>query len=385
MTADPVPRREPFRLLPQDLDLGWTPYAWLIYLAVFVAYLPRVGYEPLEWVLVGLLVTVFLALYFVGYWLRDRRLLWVIAGITAIGLLLAPRNPGASVFFVYAAAFAGFTGSRRLAIGAIIAVVLCLGAEAWLLGLPPAFWIPGLVFSLLIGGVNSHYGEVARTRAQLQRAEEEVERLAKLAERERIARDLHDLLGHTLSLITLKAELAGRLLERDPVRAAVEIGEVERISRTALAEVRQAVTGFRASGLDAELVNAKLVTAAAGITLKCRVDQEAVEGLDDRALGMVLREAITNVIRHSGATSCELTIARHARGIRLTLEDDGCGLGGAPEGSGIAGMRARIAALGGELRLEDGAGTRLVVELSEPPAHPPDPTRLVVAAAEGRP
>lgn len=385
MTGDAGPRRGGLRLLPPDLDLGWTPYAWLIYLAVFFAYLPQVDYAPVEWLLVGLALAAFLGLYFVGYWIRDRRLLWVIAGITVIGLMLAPRNPGASVFFVYATAFAGFTGSRRLAIGVIVAVVLTLGAEAWVLGLPPSFSIPGVVFGLLIGGVNSHYGEVARTRARLQRAEEEVERLATLAERERIARDLHDLLGHTLSLITLKAELAGRLLDRDPARAAAEIRDVERISRTALDEVRQAVTGYRASGLDAELANAKLATAAAGIALKCDIDPHATLQVDVRALAMVLREAVTNVIRHSGATSCGLTIERQDRTVRVTLEDNGRGLAGSDEGSGIAGMRARVAALGGQLRLEDGAGTRLVVELPDTPENHAGSARLVVAGAEGNP
>ena len=124
------------------------------------------------------------------------------------------------------------------------------------------------IFTLLIGAVCIRSAEVQRANARLRMAQEEVERLAKTAERERIARDLHDLLGHTLSLITLKAELAGKLVERDPERAGREIREVERISREALREVRTAVAGYRSEGLQAEMGRARLALEAAGVRLE---------------------------------------------------------------------------------------------------------------------
>ena len=110
MKAEEGDGRGRFRLLPEDEDLGWTPYAWLIYLVFFVAYLPFVARSSADWISSLGGVVVFLVLYFVGYRLRDRRILWVILGITLIGVFLAPGNPGASVFFIYASAFAGYAG-----------------------------------------------------------------------------------------------------------------------------------------------------------------------------------------------------------------------------------------------------------------------------------
>jgi len=374
MTAKQENQRRRFRLLPEDEDLGWTPYAWLIYLALFVVYLPMVARTRTDWAISAAGIALFLVLYFTGYWLRDRRILWVIAGITAIGVALAPGNPGAAIFFIYAAAFAGFTGPPRLSAAVIATIAAVLAAEAWVLGLSPAFWIPGLIFTIVIGGVNSHFGEAARTRAKLQRAEEEIEHLAQLGERERIARDLHDLLGHTLSLITLKSELAGKLVDSNPERAAAEIRDVERISRAAMAEVRQTVAGYRAAGFEAELANAKLATSAAAITLRCATAEVTLSQEESRLLAQVLREAITNIVRHSGATECSVVLERDSKRLRLTIADNGHGLEGASEGHGIAGMRRRLESAGGSLRLADDDGTRLVAELagqSRPPAAGP--------------
>jgi len=364
MKAEQENQRRRFRLLPEDEDIGWTPYAWLIYLALFVVYLPMVARTRTDWAVSVAGIALFLVLYFTGYWLRDRRILWVIAGITAIGVALAPGNPGASVFFVYAAAFAGFTGPPRLSAAVIALIAAVLAGEAWLLGLSPAFWIPGLIFTVVIGGVNSHFGEAARTRAKLQRAEEEIERLAQLAERERIARDLHDLLGHTLSLITLKSELAGKLVAKDPERAVAEIRAVERISRAAMAEVRQTVAGYRTIGFEAELANAKLATSAAGIALHCATAEVALAPEESRVLSQVLREAVTNIVRHSGATKCSVALERDSKELRLIISDNGCGLAEASEGHGIGGMRQRLESAGGRLQLADDGGARLVAVLT---------------------
>lgn len=364
MKAEKKNRRFRLGLLPEDGELGWTPYAWLIYLALFIVYLPVVAKTETDWALSIGGVALFLVLYFTGYWLRDRRILWVIAGITTIGVVLAPANPGACVFFIYAAAFAGLTGPPRLSAAVIALITAVLAGEAWLLGLSPAFWIPGLIFTVVIGGVNSHFGEAARARAKLQRAEEEIERLAQLAERERIARDLHDLLGHTLSLITLKSELAGKLVAKDPERAVAEIRAVERISRAAMAEVRQTVAGYRTIGFEAELANAKLATSAAGIALHCATAKVALAPQESRVLSQVLREAVTNIVRHSGATKCSVALERDSKELRLIISDNGCGLAEASEGHGIGGMRQRLESAGGSLQLLDDGGARLVARLA---------------------
>ena len=125
--------------------------------------------------------------------------------------------------------------------------------------------VPALVFTIVTGAANIFDAERERAQRRLRRADEEIERLAALAERERIARDLHDLLGHTLSVIVVKSELAARLAERDPARAGEEMRDVERIGREALAEVRAAVVGYRAQGLRGELDGARRALAAAGV------------------------------------------------------------------------------------------------------------------------
>jgi two-component system sensor histidine kinase DesK len=193
--------------------------------------------------------------------------------------------------------------------------------------------------------------------------------LAALAERERIARDLHDVLGHTLSVIVLKAELAGRLIALDPGRATTEIADVERISRTALAEVREAIGGYRARGLAAEIDAARLTLDAAGVTLIAESSQAppaALNPQEETALALALREAVTNIVRHSQATTCKLRFVTESGQRRLVVEDDGQHHV-AREGNGLRGMRERIESLGGQFSMERGIdhnrGTRLTIEL----------------------
>jgi two-component system, NarL family, sensor histidine kinase DesK len=352
------------RLLPESgrKELGWTPYVWLFYLSFFLleaALRPM----PLAWRAAALFsVPLFLFLYFRGYWVWGRRLLPVVAAIVALGVLLMPTVPSAAVFFIYGAAFVGRLGPPRVGVRALLLIVLVALAETWLFGLPPYAWMPAVIVSLLIGGPNIHFAEAQRQREKLRLAEDEIAHLAKVAERERIARDLHDLLGHTLSVIVLKSELASKLAARDPLRAAAEIGDVERISREALAEVRRAVQGYRSRGLRAELDAARPALDAAGIELAAELPELRLAPATEGVLALALREAITNVVRHSGARQCRVRLESGDGRVRLEVRDDGRG-GSAPEGAGLAGMRERALALGGELLRETGSGTRLLVSL----------------------
>lgn len=354
-------RRVSFSLLPRSSPLGWTPYAWLVYVSFFLVWAVMYN-SPVDWLIDGPAFVLFLALYFRGFWLGGRALLRVALAILAIGLLLAPRNPGASCFVIYAAAFMGEVGPPRLGIRWLIGVVAIVALESWLLDLHPGFWIPAIVLSLLVGGTNIHFGEMRRKDRALIQAHEEARHLAAVAERERIARDLHDLLGHTLSVIVLKSELASKLADRDPVRATAEIREVERISRHALAEVRRAIHGYRGERLDDELMAAQRALEAAGVALVADVEAVPLGADEDRALALALREAITNVVRHARATTCRVTLSQHPGIVRLTVQDDGIG-GGGLEGAGLAGMRTRLTALGGTLHHDGTSGTRLTLEI----------------------
>ncbi len=361
------------RLLPPDkTEMGWVPCIWLIYLVGFAAY-PFLAHQSLQVVFVTFLgVAVFLGLYFWSFWLSGSRVLWAVAGMVALALLYSPYNAGASSLWVYAAATLSKLEHPRLAFRGLLALLVLLALESWLAPLSIYVWLSAGLFSLIIGVASRQQEKLRRTHARLLQAQDEVERLAKVAERERIGRDLHDLLGHTLSLITLKAELAGKLFTRDPQAARREIADLERISREALKEVRSAVSGYRAEDLRAELVRARMALDAADVVLVAEASLPPdLTPAEDSALAFALREAVTNVVRHAGAKTCRVRIETGGEIVRLEISDDGRDGSGklatlAPEGSGLTGMRERLGALGGKVERGNEApegGTRLVITL----------------------
>lgn len=203
---------------------------------------------------------------------------------------------------------------------------------------------------------------------ELRTAREELARLAVAEERLRIARDLHDLLGHSLSVIALKSELAGRLAPRDGSRAAAEIADVERVARRSLRDVREAVAGYRQPTLADELAGVRDLLAAAGLETRIDADPGPLPPAIDAALAWAVREGATNVIRHSGARRCQLRVARTAGGARVEVTDDGRGAEETPRdgsGSGLRGLAERAAALGGRMTAgsDEAGGFRLCIEL----------------------
>jgi two-component system sensor histidine kinase DesK len=172
---------------------------------------------------------------------------------------------------------------------------------------------------------------------------------------------LHDVLGHTLSVIILKSELAGKLIDRDPQRAKLEMADVEKTSREALAEVRTTIRGYRAYSLEAELKQAQATLETAGVKVKSESAEVALTPVQESVVALVVREAVTNVVRHAGARNCLLRLTPVNGTCRFEIQDDGRG-GGAAEGNGLRGMRERIEALGGTLQRETNSGTRLTIE-----------------------
>ena len=347
------------RLLPPEQR--WIPYAWLVYLgSYFVEPIVR-GWQPWYWAATIAGALMFLASYFRGHWERGGRLVAIVALQAGLGVGFSLSNAGAGVFFIYAASFAGRLERPRNALRLIAAVTAIGAATAWLIHPTAWYWMTTLVFAPLIGGVNLHFHQVGRANAGLRLAHAEIERLAAVAERERIARDLHDVLGHTLSLITLKSQLAGRLVGRDAERALQEILEVEQVARSAMSEVRQTIRGYRAT-LDDEVARARALLAAAGIAGEFALEVTAPDARRDEVLAFVLREGVTNVARHSGATRCHVRVTASEGGCTLTIDDDGRGAVLAA-GSGVRGMRERVAATGGTLTYHASDGTRLAVTL----------------------
>jgi two-component system sensor histidine kinase DesK len=351
------------RLIPKS-DEGWTPYAWIVYLTFFV-FSPMLIARPraIDWVISIAGTIVFLALYFRGYWVRGRDIVPIIAGIALLGIVFLPFNVSAGVFFIYAAAFASRLDHDRAAIGVIAALVITLMIEAAVTHIHPLSIAWAVVFTIIVGAINIHYASVGRANKRLRLAQEEIEHLAKVAERERIARDLHDLLGHTLSVIILKSELASKLGERDPERARAEIRDVERISRDALAQVRAAVRGYRSGGLQAELVSAREALRAAGVEVETAVDNVQLPAAHEVVVALAIREAATNVVRHAAAKHCRIALSVAGGVCTVTVSDDGRG-GNVPFGDGLTGMRERFEALGGMLTRDGARGTTVTMTMS---------------------
>jgi len=350
------------QLLPKDRDLGWTPYAWLIYLVFFVV-MPFAVDAPVSTrmlTVAGTMVAV--PVYFWSYWLRGRRIIWTLAIFFALGTFFAKINPASSVFITYAACFLGQSGEPRIGFRYLGALLALTGLESWLFHFPADFWLFALIFAALMGSVSIHYAQRRRLTDKLIRAHEQAEHLAKIAERERIARDLHDLLGHTLSVIVLKSELAAKLAEKDVTRAVSEIRDVERISRDALAQVRDAVRGYRSGSFESEVRQAREALEAAGVQVEASLQPPSLTPSQESVFALALREAVTNVVRHAQATVCRLSLRRDGPYCELEIADNGRG-GSLVEGSGLSGMRERVEALGGILERDGSHGTLLRIRV----------------------
>ena len=293
-----------------------------------------------------------------------------------------PWNPAAWTYAVFACAMVPYNGSWLAAAAKMATIQVLLVLEGIFL-----HW-PWYTFPIVMGvctstGAGSLLGRINRSKnLELRMSHEQIRQLAATAERERIGRDLHDLLGHTLSLITLKLELSRKLFDRDPAAAKRELTEAEDVARHALAEVRSAVTGIRAAGFAAELASAALLLRASGVQFD---SQQLVSDLPESiecGLALVLREAATNIARHAHAARAEASIARVGDSVQLRIEDNGRG-GVHAQGNGLRGMRERVQALGGSLRLDSppGGGTRLCIEVPLPAARlQPEPAAEPVAA-----
>lgn len=357
-------------LLPPRVRHSWLPYIWLFWLLGFFQKWFYVPIEPVEFALALGTVAVFLPLYFNGYWRTGPRLLLTTAGCVLIGIVWLPFNAGAMPFFVYGSAFVGRAGQPRRAFAYISGIAVLLAAESLLLGAPTAFLLFGPPVCAVVGAATIHFARAERRESELKQSRADVRRLAAVAERERIARDLHDLLGHTLSIIAIKAELAAKLAARGDGRAEQEIREVESVSRSALRQVREAVAGSHHADLEGELANAHLACDARGIEFA--VDRPVMDLPEhhEAVFAMCLREAITNVVRHSDASHCRASVARKGQQIRLTVVDDGRG-GVIQEGAGLAGMRERVKQAGGEMSVESRQGVTVTVRVPLADADPP--------------
>lgn len=343
------------------VHLLWT--GWVFFTPMFGG-----GYTLLWLWLTLLTYPVFLALY-ARQLLAPRRHAPVYAlGMVVLGLALLPWYPSGLSYFIFGCVTVRV--SRSGSAWRYLAQLVVLNAAFLAIALWAGYhwqqlvWISSMTF--IIGAIVNVETTNKDRDAALQLSQDEVRRLAATAERERIGRDLHDLLGHTLSLITLKLELSRKLLDRDPERSRVEMAEAEGIARQALAEVRSAVTGIRASDLAAELAAARLLLECQHVHLHYLPPPPMPVEIE-RDLALVLREAATNIARHADAHQAWVEFTRDGHLLTLQIRDDGRGTVHT-DGNGLTGMRERVAALRGTMRVASapGQGTTVVVQVPLP-------------------
>ncbi len=349
---------------------------WLLFLAYPVSSLFRPGIAlELRWS--GVLgIALFAALYVWltgAHWAGARVGIWHYAGLAAMtllagaGTLVLATNGLALFIFAAVSATSVLPPWQGAAASAVLAgAVLAMGARFGpLLGSTAFFAAETLLIGISLIGIR----RMAETIRELQAARQEIARLAVADERLRFARDLHDLLGHSLSVITLKSELAGRLLPASPERAAAEVADIERVAREALREVREAVSGYRQAQFWREVDAARQVLSTAGIA--CTYNSEVAAELPPElqsVLGWAVREAATNVLRHSGARHCAIRIGTGAGWATLEVTDDGRGADSPDAGNGLRGLSERALACGGRLEAGPGGegGYRLAVSVPLP-------------------
>lgn len=264
-------------------------------------------------------------------------------------------GPAALSFVPFVQSFAVFALPRPtcwwFAAGLVLAttatVVLVLGTEELTL----VFILVGVTAAAVAGRLLAEGGEAHDTAVRGRDVAEE---------RERVARDVHDVLGHSLTVLSIKAELASRLVDTDLDRARAELADISRLSREALGEVRATVGGLRAARLEDEVAAARTALAGRGIEADLPSDVRTADPRYRPVMGWVLREAVTNVVRHSRASRCVVRLEEAA----LTVHDDGCGIDLARgPGNGLRGLRERVEAAGGRFSVGPDAagGTRLEV------------------------
>jgi two-component system, NarL family, sensor histidine kinase DesK len=287
-----------------------------------------------------------------------------IACIVALGYIVCYFNLAGLGYLIFAFFSIAFSFKIRNAYVVIAAIIVAYMAEVALLGHGFTTLMSVTMPAVLLGISAIYTAYTSLTQAKLRRSTEEIIRLSTLAERERIGRDLHDLLGHTLSLVALKSELARKLIDRDLDAARAEIAEVERVARDSLQQVRAAVSGIRSTAIASELQAAIALLEAQGVKVKCETERVKLPHDRETALALSLREATTNIRRHAGASGVTIRLRQDAANVVMEVVDNGRG-GRIVPGNGLNGMRERLGNVGGTLSLEplNEGGTRLFVSI----------------------
>ncbi|AIQ38984.1 sensor histidine kinase [Paenibacillus sp. FSL R7-0312] len=360
-----------FRLFPRRF--GYYPFIWLIYLVFPILNLQ--GYSGYKLLGGYALVVIFTVTYRQLYWTEGKTYsAWLGLQMLLIAVLCIVYSPFNFYMGFFTSNFVGwYTDLRRFkrafAVFTMMVVGLALLSFSKMYGTEWLFLFPFVMMMLITPfGIRS-MNRRRMLEKELDQANEVIREMVKREERMRIARDLHDTMGHTLSLITLKSQLVEKLAVKNPERAQAEAREIQRTSRAALRQVRELVSEMRAVSVAEELAEAGEMLRSAEIGLE--VDGDAalpgVSDLTQNILSLCIKEAVTNIVKHSGADLCRIGIEMTAGEVRITVEDNGVGVGlqdgraeGAAhrrDGNGMKGMAERLALIDGSLTLGPGTGS----------------------------
>ncbi len=346
----------------------YLPYINLVYLLFL--FMPFFFYQKFSTTQITVTlasVVVFLPLHFATYKRQGRYIAFTASATVLICFVVLPYNYGANTYLIYGVISAAHVFKPRNAILFLTTALGLLAIQSYWLKLPAAFYAGNAIMACMLVFYTLYNLSIERSNHILKLSQQEVQRLAQMAERERIGRDLHDVLGHTLSLIVMKSELASRLVDRDPNAAAVQIREVEKVARDALGQIRTAVAGIRLAGLEAELANARLSLLSADIQLHYQLAPVELTSEVETVLALGVREAVTNIIRHSNARQVEIDLTKNNTILQLKISDDGKSSPVTP-GHGLSGMRERLELLGGRLEVDTApqGGVRLSLSCPMP-------------------
>ncbi|MEM7282280.1 MAG: sensor histidine kinase [Pseudomonadota bacterium] len=334
------------------------PWPWLVYLIFFfIPWTFRFPSWPEIWISLAA-VSVFLVVYFASFKTSGVKLMLCVAGMVLLGIGMESVTITSAVFLIYAGAAAANIRPLRHAVATGLVIVAVIVIYSIVVNAHPFYWGPALLFGVMTGVSVYMSRELVESNARLVSSQNQAKRLAAMAERERIARDLHDLLGHTLTVIAVKSDLAHKVIDDDPSRAKQELKDIHQTTREALSDIRAAISGIKNMSLTSELANAKMALASADISTEVQAfNQEFPEHIG-AALAMLVKEGVTNIIRHADAEHCEISVSCKNQTAQLVIKDNGRGITG-KEGSGIAGMRNRVAALKGRFEIASGDGTTI--------------------------
>jgi len=314
----------------------------------------------LEWTATTLTLSAVLTLFLAALTYAEQR--QFVAGVCVALLLISigslAYRPSGGIYFPVVATFVPpvVGGSVGLSMTIVSAIAVVFGIEWSLLYLDGS---QGPVFPALVA-LQTFISGIGVT--HMVRQSREIQRRDKASERERIANDLHDVLGHSLSSLALKAELARRVFHVDPGRALMEIGDIERIAREGLEDMRAAVHGYHSGDIYTELDRVEALLEAAEVSVQRHWEHLEMPPATERVLALIVREAVTNILRHSQARACRLALFRTEGAYRMEISDDGCG-GKHAEGVGMRSIRTRAEALGGTAVWISATGTQLSVSL----------------------